>query len=324
MAQHSSAHSIRERRENRLGEAILILLALAALILVGYLGKRLEPAAASPSLLEYASLEDSNAAPVVALLGEFRANLSYLLFMKTEQYLHAGVRYRPRTQREIDMGVDEIHHDFILPDDEHAVFHHDMHDDDHDHHHDHGHSHGTQVVPRPEWDKRGIFGDLDRAIHPYEAVDGEVEHGDPEEMLPWYRLATYLNPRFVKAYVIGAFVIAAYGGDVDQAEQFLREGERLNPESLEIKEALGRLWLYRKKDPAKAKPLLQAAIQLGRNRESLSEDERAALRNAYTNLILLEWKSNEDLNAAQNALQEGLTLFPDDRAFLRLKEQIEG
>ncbi len=309
----------------------LLALALLALALAGYLGRTLQSERVSPSLLTYADLKDSDAAPVVALLGEFRANFSYLLLMKTEQYLHSGVRYRPLSRREIDLGREKIHHDFEAPEaeearhreseaapapeerpDEHATY---------THEHGHGHSHGAQLVPPPEWDRRGIFGNLDRAVHPYEK-EGELEHGDTREMLPWYRLATYLNPRLTKAYVIGAFVIASYGQKVDQAEAFLREGLRMNPESIEIQEALGRFLLHRRETPAQAKPLFVQAIEAGRGQPELSQDETAAVCSAYSNLALLEWKSDGDVSAAREVCREGLERFPEYAALERIQREL--
>jgi len=317
----------------------LLALTLFAVALAGYLGRRLHNEPVSPSLFTYADLRDSDATPVVALLGEFRANLSYLLMMKTEQYLHSGIRYRPLTRREINLGREKIHHDFELPEAQHAAHREteeaavyqqrpgehsaQSHDHDHEHQHDHkhGHSHGAQMVPPPEWDRRGIFGHLDRAVHPYEQ-EGEIEHGDTREMLPWYRLTTYLNPRFPKAYVIGAFVIASYGGKLDEGEEFLREGHRMNPESIEVKEALGRFLLHRRRKPAEAKPLFTQAIALGRKKADLTQDEIAALSSAYSNLALLEWKSNRDVPAALAVCREGLERFPDYAALERIQREL--
>ena len=318
-------------------EKLAVILALCCLFLIGYLGKTIQPDTSGASLLEYADLGDSEAAPVVAMLGELRASVSYILFMKTEEYLHAGIRYRPLTEKEKDLGREEIHHDHDMPDAEEAKDRSQapdfseqleadplsemMRSEEQAEEQEEGHSHGAQIVPPKEWDVRGIWGDLEREIKPYEEI--EPDHGDAHEMLPWYRLATYMNPRFVKAYVIGGFVVAAYGGNLEEAEAFLREGERMNPESLEIKEALGRHLMHRKKDSAAAKPYLQQAIALGKKKKELSDDEAFSFRRAYANLVLLEWRSNNDSEAALQVIEDGLILFPEDQALLHLKEQLE-
>lgn len=305
-------------------------LAVLALALVGHLGRTLESERTKDSILTYTDLRDENAAPVAALLGELRANLSYLLFMKTEQYLHSGVRYRPLTEREIKLGREKIHHDFETPQAEHVAYQQPKEEIPDEgvangsagRPPGRGHSHGAQLVPPPEWDRRGIFGDLDRAVHPYEK-EGEIEHGDAQELLPWYRLATYMNPRFPKAYVIGAFAIASYGGKVDEAEAFLREGLQMNPESMEVNESLGRFLLHRRERPGEAKPLFMKAVELGKKKEKLSDDERHALRSAYSNLALLEWKSNQAPSAAREIAREGLERFPEYRALERIIRDID-
>ncbi len=303
-----------------LGVGVLCLLA------AGYLGMRLQPQSARGSILEYADLSDENAAPVAAILGEFRANLSYLLFMKTEEYLHSGIRYRPLTEKEKELGRAEIHHDFEMMDAQEKK---EVHEEESPVHPDeegkeHGHTHGAQLVPPRRWDVRGVWGDIERAVKPFEEEGEPERHGEVTEMLPWYRMATYMNPRLVKAYVIGGFVIAAYGGRLDEAEAFLREGVHLNPESPEVKEALGRLLMYRKNDPARAKPLFASALTLGRSRKDLTEEEKFAVRRACTSLALLEWKANDNREAALNIVRQGLDLFPEDTALEHLREQLEG
>lgn len=318
------------------GEWLSVGVGALCLLVAGYLGMRLQPQSARGSILEYADLSDTQAAPVAAILGEFRANLSYLLFMKTEEYLHSGIRYRPLTEKEKELGRAEIHHDFELMDarerkERHegesvAHWHEGMPEHDHehedDHGHDHGHTHGAQLVPPKRWDVRGIFGDIERTVKPFEEEGEPERHGQVPEMLPWYRMATYLNPRLVKAYVIGGFVIAAYGGRLDEAEAFLREGVQLNPESPEVKEALGRLLMYRKDDPAGAKPLFEAALALGLGRKEMTEEEKFAVRRACTSLALLEWKTNQSPEAALNIVRQGLELFPEDTALEHLREQL--
>ncbi len=316
------------------GEWLSLGVGVLCLLAAGYLGMRLQPQSARGSILEYADLSDENAAPVAAILGEFRANLSYLLFMKTEEYLHSGIRYRPLTEKEKELGRAEIHHDFEMMDaqekkevhEEESLAHPDEEGEEHEyeHGHEHGHTHGAQLVPPRRWDVRGVWGDIERAVKPFEEEGQPERHGEVTEMLPWYRMATYMNPRLVKAYVIGGFVIAAYGGKLDEAEAFLREGVQLNPESPEVKEALGRLLMYRKDDPAGARPLFEAALALGRSRKDLTEEEKYAVRRACTSLALLEWKANDNREAALNIVKQGLELFPEDTALEHLREQLEG
>lgn len=299
---HTDSSTVNMQRRDPRGVWTAWIALGVCMVLIAVLSSLIQPQKNSRAgIMQYAELEDGDAPAVAALFGEFRAGVSYLLFIKTEQYLHSGIRYRPLTEKERELGREEIHHEETLPEDEHEE-------------HEHGHSHGAQLVPSPQWDRRGIIGWLDRELHPYEAEGESVEHGDPKEMLPWYRLVTFANPRFVKAYVIGAFVIASYGDRLDEAERFLHEGLEMNPESIEINDALGRFLLHRKKDPAKGKPFFVKAIEIGRQKEFLSSEEEHSLKSAYSNLALLEWKSNGKPEIAEAVVKEGLERFPEDRA----------
>ena len=54
------------------------------------------------------------------------------------------------------------------------------------------------------------------------------------EILPWLRLSADLDPHRVQTYTVAAYWLRKDLGKVDEAEQFLREGIRANPESYEL------------------------------------------------------------------------------------------
>jgi len=59
------------------------------------------------------------------------------------------------------------------------------------------------------------------------------------EILPWLRFSSKLDPNRVETYTVAAYWLRRTGGHVE-AEQFLREGLRANPDSPEILFELGR------------------------------------------------------------------------------------
>jgi len=69
-----------------------------------------------------------------------------------------------------------------------------------------------------------------------------LEHGNEREILPWLRLAADLDPQKIETYTVGAFFLREHLNHPDQAEAFLREGLRNNPDSCEILFELGRLY----------------------------------------------------------------------------------
>src|SRR5436190_6042392 len=64
----------------------------------------------------------------------------------------------------------------------------------------------------------------------------------PKEILPWLKLSAQLDPKMIQSYVVGAFWLRDLKKD-EEAEQFLREGLRQNPQSYEIMLELGRCYM---------------------------------------------------------------------------------
>ncbi len=69
-----------------------------------------------------------------------------------------------------------------------------------------------------------------------------LEHQNEREMLPWLRLAADLDPQKIETYTVGAYFLREHLGRLEQAEAFLREGLRNNPDSCEILFELGRIF----------------------------------------------------------------------------------
>jgi tetratricopeptide (TPR) repeat protein len=88
-----------------------------------------------------------------------------------------------------------------------------------------------------------------------------LEKGNQQEILPWLRLAAELNPNEVEIYTVAAYWLRNQMGKVNEAEQFLREGWRANPDSFEILFELGRLQEENRHDPVRARNLYQAALR---------------------------------------------------------------
>ena len=68
-----------------------------------------------------------------------------------------------------------------------------------------------------------------------------LENHQEREILPWLRLAADLDPQKIETYTVGAYFLRGHLNRPDQAEAFLREGLRNNPDSCEILFELGRV-----------------------------------------------------------------------------------
>ena len=80
------------------------------------------------------------------------------------------------------------------------------------------------------------------------------------EILPWLKLSAELDPQKIETYTVAAYWLRDLG-KVKEAERFLREGLRNNPDSYEILLELGRLYYESKHDPARARKIWELALR---------------------------------------------------------------
>ena len=277
---------------------------VGALALGGNIALRVEPTIVNaPSGMTSAQQERLDKAASASLFGQFRSSMADFLWLKADKYLHSGVDLRGLTPLEREArnadrvtsargeGGNRVHRG-----DE------------------------TTVVPSSERDWRGFYGNIEREVQPYKNMEGH-SHRDPKEALPLFRLMTWSNPHFIPGYVTGAAMIARDHSKFREAAAFLLEGERNNPDSIEIGNALGMIYTSRLHEYASARPFLRKAIEVGaaRDRQTFSEDEDEAYENAYR-WTVLNLRESGDLVAARQAAVAGLKLFPQDvvcRDFLK-------
>lgn len=95
-----------------------------------------------------------------------------------------------------------------------------------------------------------------------------LENGQEREILPWLRLSAELDPQRVETYTVASYWLCKKLGKVAEAEQFLREGLRNNPNSYEILYELGRLYAEEKHEPDRARNLWDLALTRWTSQES--------------------------------------------------------
>ena len=87
-----------------------------------------------------------------------------------------------------------------------------------------------------------------------------LEHGEEKEVLPWLKLSAELDPQRIETYTVAAYWLRSRLGKDKDAEAFLREGLRNNPDSYEILFELGRLYKENWKDAARARNVWELAL----------------------------------------------------------------
>jgi hypothetical protein len=173
-----------------------------------------------------------NSSALARLLGEYRAVSSDVLMVKTEQYLHSGVGYDLHVvNNPAELSLSASIADLASHQREVAA-----------QAAPHAHAGGVRThIPPPQADHRGFLGDWLRAVKPWRDPALGHQHTDGREILPWYRVMTLNNPHYVRAYAMGAWWLLQE--DIDQAERFIREGVRHNPESFLVHMMLAQIQL---------------------------------------------------------------------------------
>ncbi len=142
--------------------------------------------------------------------------------------------------------------------------------------------------------------------------DHEQEHepstDEVREILPWLRMSVELDPHRVESYVVAAYWLRERMDRVEEAEQFLREGYRENPESYELLFEMGRIAFESRHDHPRARMLWQLATDKWHKSEARkTEPDRFMLRQIMSSRAHLEeaegkWdQALEFLNVAKAA-----------------------
>jgi tetratricopeptide (TPR) repeat protein len=129
-----------------------------------------------------------------------------------------------------------------------------------------------------DYQKEGLIDDGGRAEAPsdwiarvYDRVRSHAHYHlkdqEKKEMLPFFALATTLDPKNVEAVLTTAYWLEAHFGKSDEALEVLRKGSRDNPDAWQIDLRLGLLASRRKEDPALALRHLEEALRKSRGKE---------------------------------------------------------
>jgi hypothetical protein len=95
--------------------------------------------------------------------------------------------------------------------------------------------------------------------------------GNEREMLPWLKLSAELDPHEIATYLTASYWLRTSLKKPKEAEQFLREGLRSNPDSYAILLELGRVYLDNWKNPSVARNILILAREKWRRLDAAGE-----------------------------------------------------
>lgn len=210
--------------------------------------------------------ERSRSGNVFALaLGEGRKVLAYEFFVKADAYFHSG--YYPSFFDQAD-GFKSPH----MAADAGAIA------DENDEHGEEFEGEPRDVIERigrhfrpathTHLDEGGASAAGEEEGHALELGDS----GEVREILPWLRLSASLDPAREETYTTTAYWLRRRMNRVDEAESFLREGLRHNPQSYAILFELGRIADENRNDPERARRIWELALRRWTESEANKEE----------------------------------------------------
>lgn len=147
-----------------------------------------------------------------------------------------------------------------------------------------------------------------------------MKNAQAGELLPWFKIAAELDPTRVETYAVTAFWLRNALHKVDEAEEFLREGWKANPDSYAILLELGRLYETDRQDHERARNVWEFALKKWDQQESgKKEPDLFARQQILAHLADLEEKHG-DMRKCIAYLEELARLSPYPEM---IRQQIE-
>jgi tetratricopeptide (TPR) repeat protein len=153
-----------------------------------------------------------------------------------------------------------------------------------------------------------------------------LEGGNEREMLPWLRLAADMDPQKIETYTVGSFFLRVHLNQPREAEAFLREGLRNNPDSYEILFELGRLYDENYHDTDRARDVWLLALnrwgQQFKNDPKGAKENKLAFEEITVHLAQLERNAGNWAEAIK-WFQAAQRVSPDPNAVQQRIDEIK-
>jgi tetratricopeptide (TPR) repeat protein len=146
-----------------------------------------------------------------------------------------------------------------------------------------------------------------------------LEGNNEREILPWLKLSAELDPQKIETYTVAAYWLRDLG-KIKEAEAFLREGLRNNPDSYEILFELGRLYAMNTHELDRARRVWELGLRRWTEQETAGKKpDLLSLEQIAVNLSRLE-EEEGNLAHAIGLLELSKKASPNPQA---LQKQID-
>ena len=227
-------------------------------------------------------------------LGETKALVSDLTYLKADEYYHGGVKHKDLEPHICLFRDKEARRE--KPEHKHAY----------EKKHEQEKFPGFNILSR-------IGSEL--SIHTVKHLHGEEE----KEIMPWLYYSVKLNPHNVEAYVVGAYWVGSRLGKVDEALKFLREGMKHNPDAWQIYSEAGSFYFHQKKNYIQAVKLYSKAESL------MSEKNADEFDKSHVFTFLgASYEKTGKIDRALEYYRKDVDLFPSHRGLIKKIKKLEG
>lgn len=252
---------------------------------------------AMPPYLVWIDANSSGTSLLASFLGDSRRLFANQLFTKADVYMHSG--YYPTIFDAKKLHENEGKQSKVQQLEAHVAHEqeerkeHAGHDEHHDEHEEE--EEGGNFLGKPlDW--------IDAfSRHFFITEHSHLENGTEREMLPWLKLSAEMDPNQIDTYTVGAFWLRVSLNRPKEAEQFLRDGLRNNPNNPELLLELGKVYLENYKDVDHARNVWELAKTRWYKTEGVKEKpDTLLLEEIVARLADMEFKAANYPNALEN------------------------
>jgi hypothetical protein len=159
--------------------------------------------------------------------------------------------------------------------------------------------------------------------HFFPTVHTHLQGDTAREMLPWLKLSAEMDPKRIDTYVVAAYWLRTRLNKSGEAEQFLREGLRANPDSYEILLELGRVYAYDKKNSRVARNIWQRAMEEWRHQDQSGENPDPKVREEILGELVRDDQQSGNLQQLLADLQELEKVSPSKESIDKQIEEVK-
>jgi len=143
------------------------------------------------------------------------------------------------------------------------------------------------------------------------------------EILPWLKLSAEMDPKRIDTYVTAAYWLRTSLNKPNEAEEFLRDGLRANPDSHEILLELGRVYYYSKKNPWVARNIWEQALKDWREQDKAKENPDPHVEEEILGELVRDDERSGDLKQLLADLEELKKVAPGKGSLEKYIEEVK-